>query len=132
MTASIPADMLDLFSEPALGHVSYTTAAGQIVTFPMWVDFDGSHLLASSPVGSRKGQAIRHRPRVAVSIVSTKTPWRWLSVSGRVVDIAPDEDLAFIDRMSQKYVGRPYERRSPREVFTIEVDRVSHSGTWGA
>ena len=52
MTASIPADMLDLFSEPALGHVSYTTAAGQIVTFPMWVDFDGSHLLASSPVGT--------------------------------------------------------------------------------
>jgi hypothetical protein len=107
------------------------SAAGQIVTFPMWVDFDGSHVLASSPVGSRKGQAIRRRPQVAVSIVSTKTPWRWLSVSGRVVDIQPDAELAFIDRMSHKYLGRAYERRSPREVFTIAVDRMSHSGTWG-
>jgi PPOX class probable F420-dependent enzyme len=124
--------MLDLFSEPALGHVSYANAAGQIITFPMWVDFDGTHLLASSPVGSRKGQAIRRRPQVAVSVVSTKTPWRWLSVSGRVVDIQPDEGLALIDRMSHKYLGRAYDRRSPQEVFTIEVDRVSHSGTWGS
>jgi hypothetical protein len=52
MTASIPDDMLDLFDEPALAHVSCTNEAGQIVTFPMWVDFDGSRLLASSPVGS--------------------------------------------------------------------------------
>jgi PPOX class probable F420-dependent enzyme len=132
MTASIPADMLDLFDEPALGHVSYTNDAGQIVTFPMWVDFDGGRLLASSPVDSRKGQAVRRRPQVAVSIVSTKTPWHWLSVSGRVVEIRPDEGLAFIDGMSQKYLGQAYQRRSPREVFYIEIDRVGHSGTWGS
>ena len=132
MTASIPDDMLDLFEEPALGHVSYTNSAGQIVTFPMWVDFDGVHLLASSPEGSGKGRAMRRRSQVAVSIVSTKTPWHWLSVSGRVVEFRPDEGLAFIDRMSQKYVGQAYERRAPREVFAIEIDRVSHSGTWGS
>ncbi len=48
MTATIPDDMLDLFDEPALGHVSYTNDAGQIVSFRMWVDVDGSRLLASS------------------------------------------------------------------------------------
>ena len=131
MTASIPDDMLDLFDEPALGHVSYTNDTGQIVSFPMWVDFDGGRLLSSSPVGSRKGQAVRLRPQVSVSIVSTKTPWHWLSVSGRVVDIRPDEELAWIDRMSVKYVEQPYQRRSPREVFTIEIDRVANSGSWG-
>ncbi|HXQ95771.1 MAG TPA: pyridoxamine 5'-phosphate oxidase family protein [Candidatus Acidoferrales bacterium] len=132
MAAPIPSEMLDLFDEPALGHVAYTNDAGQIVSFPMWVDFDGSRLLTSSPVGSRKGQAVRRRPQVAVSVVSTKTPWHWLSVSGRVVEITPDEALAFIDRMSYKYGGGPYQRRDPREVFAIEVDRVSHSGAWGA
>jgi PPOX class probable F420-dependent enzyme len=132
MPASIPAELLDLFEEPALGHVSYTTEGGQIVTFPLWVDVDGSRILTSSPVGSRKGRAMRARPQVAVSIVSTKTPWRWLSISGRVVTIRPDESLAFIDRMSQKYLGHPYERRTPREVFEIEIDRVGHSGTWGS
>jgi Pyridoxamine 5'-phosphate oxidase len=130
MSASIPQDMLDLFGEPALGQVAYTTAAGQIVPFPMWVDYDGEHLLVSSPVGSKKGQSFRARPQVGVSIVSTKTPWRWLSISGRVVDIRPDEDLAFIDRMSQKYSGQPYQRRTPREIFVIEIDRLGSSGNW--
>jgi PPOX class probable F420-dependent enzyme len=130
VTASVPDTMRDLFEEPALAHVSYLTEAGQIVTFPMWVDFDGTNFTIGSPVGSKKGQAMRRRPQVALSIVSTKTPWHWISVSGRVVDIAPDVGLAWIDRMSQKYVGQPYQRRSPREVFTIAVDRVGHSGSW--
>jgi len=132
MTASIPPETLDRFAEPALGHVSYSNAAGQIVSFPMWADFDGARLLASSPEGSGKGQAARQRPQVGVSIVSTKTPWRGLSISGRVVGIRPDDGLAFIDRMSQKYVGQLYVRRTPREIFAIEIDRVGHSGTWGS
>jgi hypothetical protein len=97
----------------------------------MWVDYDGARLLTSSPVDSRKGRALRERPQVSVSIVSTKTPWRWLSLSGRVVDIQPDEGLAFIDRMSEKYLGQTYQRRTPREVFAIEIDRLANSGTWG-
>ena len=68
------------------------------------------------------------RKGVRVSVVSTRSPWRWVSISGRVVDIQPDEGLAWIDRMAHKYTGRPYERRGPREIFTIEIDRVTSSG----
>ena len=53
--ATIPETLRDLFDEPALGNVSYLNAKDQIVTFPMWVDFDGTYILTSSPVGSRKG-----------------------------------------------------------------------------
>ncbi len=131
MPATIPEEVRDLFDEPALAHVSYMNRNTQIVTFPMWADFDGENVLVSSPIGSRKGKSFRERPQVAVSIVSTTNPWHWLSISGRVVDIQPDEDLAFIDRMAQKYTGKKYERRTPREVFTVAVDRVSSSGQWG-
>ena len=131
MPATIPDEVRDLFDEPALAHVSYMNRKGQIVTFPMWVDFDGEHILVSSPMGSRKGKSLRERPQVAVSMVSPKNPWHWLSISGRVVDIQPDHHLAFIDRMSQKYTGKKYERRTPREVFTIAIERVSSSGQWG-
>jgi hypothetical protein len=90
MTTIAP-QVLDLFQQPALAHVSYLNRKGQIVTFPMWIDFDGEHLLTSSPVGSRKGRAFRERPQVSVSIVSNDNRWHWLSASGRVVDILPDE-----------------------------------------
>ena len=125
--SAIPDELRDLFEEPALAHVSYLNGKGQIVTWPMWVDFDGEHVLISSPVGSRKGRSFRERPQVSISIVSGKNPWHWLSASGRVVDIQPDENLAFIDRMSRKYTGADYQRRSPREIFSVAVDRVSPS-----
>jgi PPOX class probable F420-dependent enzyme len=131
MNSMIPETVRDVFEEPALGHVSYLNRKGQLVTFPMWVDFDGEHVLTSSPVGSHKGKAMRERPDVAVSIVSPKNPWHWLSVSGRVIDITPDENLDFIDRMARKYTGSEYQRRSPREIFTIKVQRVSSSAQWG-
>ena len=127
----IPDELRDLFDEPALAHVSYLNRKGQIVTFPMWVDFDGDHILVSSPVGSRKGQAMRERDQVAVSILSTKNAWHWASISGRVVDIQPDHDLAFIDRMSHKYMGTDYQRRTPREIFKIAIDRVGQARAWG-
>jgi PPOX class probable F420-dependent enzyme len=131
-TQTIPEKVQDLFEEPALGHVSYLNKRGQMVTFPMWVDFDGEHMLTSSRVGSRKGAAMRERPQVSVSITSTKNQFHWLSISGRVVDIKPDEGLAFIDKMSRKYLGSDYDdRRSPREIFMIEIDRVSSSADWG-
>ena len=131
MAVAIPEELRDLFQEPALAHVSYFNKKGQIVTFPMWVDFDGEHILVSSPIGSKKGKALRERPQLAVSIVSNDNRWHWLSISGRVVDIKPDNNLEFIDRMAKKYTGKPYERRTPREVFTVETDRVSSSGQWG-
>jgi PPOX class probable F420-dependent enzyme len=131
MPVTIPEDLRDLFDEPALAHLSYLNKWSQIVTFPMWVDFDGEHILVSSPVGSRKGKALRERPQAAISIVSNGNRWHWLSISGRVIDIQPDGNLEFIDRMAKKYTGEAYERRTPREVFTIEIDRISHSGAWG-
>jgi PPOX class probable F420-dependent enzyme len=130
-TQTIPEKVRDLFDEPALGHVSYLNKRGQIVTFPMWVDFDGERMLTSSFAGSRKAKSMRERPLVSVSIVSTKDPFHWLSITGRVVDIKPDENLEFIDKMSRKYLGNDYERRSPREVITIAIDRVSSSAQWG-
>src|SRR5919201_7002671 len=109
---AIPEPLRDVFEEPALAHVSYIDKRGRIVTFPMWADFDGEHILVSSPVGSKKGQALRERPQVSVSIVSTKNLWHWISASGRVIDIKPDENLEFIDRMARKYTGSDYQRRT--------------------
>jgi hypothetical protein len=123
----VPDELLGLFEEPALAHLSYHNDSGQIVTWPVWVDYDGERIVTSSRVGSAKGEAFRARPEVAVSIVSNTNAWRWLSVSGRVTDIQPDEDLSFIDKMAEKYMGNAYPARTPRENFLITIDRESHS-----
>ena len=122
--SSIPEELAYLLRTNVLAHVSLTGADGSVVTHVMWVDYDGDQILTSSPIGSYKSRALRERPNVAVSVLDPTDPWRRLSISGHVSSIRDDEGLAFINAMSMRYVGTPYSRPGPREVFVITPDRV--------
>jgi len=129
MADPIPADLTDLLTTNVIAHVSATRRDGSIAQYLMWVDFDGEHVLTSSPVGSRKGAHWRRDPRVTLSVLDRSDDWRYLIIRGRVVDVRPDEGLAFIDRMSERYTGAPYRMRQyQREVFVIEPEHVRASG----
>ena len=121
----VPAELVDLLTGSTLGHVTVITPRGALLTHIMWIDYEDGRVLTSSRVGSAKGKALRADPRIAVSVVDRANPWRWVSVSGRVVEIRPDEGLAFIDKLSRRYTGRDYMMREmAREVFVIEPERV--------
>jgi PPOX class probable F420-dependent enzyme len=124
---TVPDDLLDLLTTNRIGHVAANRADGSIAMYLMWVDWDGEHILTSSPVGSRKGGHWRRDPDVTLSVVDATDPWRYLIIRGHVTDIRPDEGLAFINRMSQRYTGGPYLRTSPREVFVITPDYIRAS-----
>lgn len=128
----VPAEMVDLLTGSTLGHVTVQTPKGALASHVMWVDYEDGRVLTSSRIGSAKGKALRADPRVSVSVVDGANPWRWVTVSGRVVEIRPDTDLAFIDKMSRRYTGRDYTMRDmEREVFVIEPDRVRSSAGRG-
>ena len=129
---TIPEDLLYLLTSDHIGSVSSLRRDGSIATNLMWIDWDGEHVLTSSPVGSRKAANWRANPQVSVSVVDHYDDWRFVIVRGRVVDIRPDVDLEFIDRMSMRYTGAPYRRReNPREVFVIgPVNVRAGRGGW--
>jgi PPOX class probable F420-dependent enzyme len=121
----VPGELVDLLTGSTLGHVTVLTPRGALLTHIMWIDYEDGRVLTSSRVGSAKGKALRADPRIAVSVVDRANPWRWVAVSGRVVEIRPDEGLAFIDKLSRRYTGRDYMMRDmAREVFVIEPERV--------
>ena len=122
---AIPAELVDLLTGSTLGHVTVVAPRGALLTHIMWVDYEDGRVMTSSRVGSAKGKALRADPRIAVSVVDRANPWRWISVSGRVIEIRPDEGLAFIDKLSRRYTGRDYMMRTmDREIFVIEPERV--------
>ena len=128
----VPAELVDLLTGSTLGHVTVITPAGALMTHVMWVDYEDGRVLTSSRVGSAKGKALRADPRVSISVVDRANPWRWVTVSGRVVEIRPDTGLAFIDKMSRRYTGRDYMMRNmQREIFVIEPERVRSSSGRG-
>jgi PPOX class probable F420-dependent enzyme len=123
--AAIPDDLLDLVTTDHIDHVSFVRPDGSVVTHLMWIDWDGDHILTSSPVGSVKGRHARRNPHVSVSVVDRDDPWRFVIVRGRVTDIRPDDELAFIDKMSTRYTGGPYYRRGyEREIFVVTPDHI--------
>ncbi len=121
---AIPEELTHLLRTNVPAHVSLTEADGSLVTHVMWVDYDGEHILTSSPTESYKSRALRQRPNVAVSVIDPADPWRRLSISGRVAEIREDVGLAFINELSRRYVGAPYPRTAPREIFVITPDKV--------
>jgi len=124
----VPAELVDLLTGSTLGHVTVVTPKGRLASHVMWIDYEDGRVLTSSRVGSAKGAALRADPRVSISVVDAANPWRWITVSGRVVEIVPDTDLVFIDKMSRRYTGRDYMMRDmAREVFVIEPERVRSS-----
>jgi PPOX class probable F420-dependent enzyme len=128
MAQSIPGDLTDLLTTNVLGHVVALRRDGTMAVYLMWVDYDGEHILTSSMVDSRKAANWRRDPKVAISVVDREDDWRFLIIRGRVVDVRPDEGLAFIDKMSMRYTGQPYRMRDrPREIFVIEPDHVRAS-----
>ena len=84
MTAQIPDKALDLFQKPALAHFATLMPDGSPQITPVWVDYDGTHVLINTSAGRRKDQNVRERPQVALDIVDPQNPFHYLSIRGRV------------------------------------------------
>jgi PPOX class probable F420-dependent enzyme len=122
---TFPPDLVYLLTTDVVASVAAHRPDGSIAMYQMWVDYDGSNVLLSSAVGSRKAANWRKDPHVTLSVVDHADPWRFLVIRGRVVETRPDENLASIDRLSHRYVGAPYRRRDlEREIFVIEPEAV--------
>lgn len=122
--ATIPEDLSYLLTTNVPAHLTVVAANGSLITYIVWVDYDGQHILTGSPVGSHKGRVLRKRPQVSLSVADPNDPWRRLSISGHVADFRPDAGLALINKLSQRYTGTPYPRPDEREVFVIEPDKI--------
>jgi PPOX class probable F420-dependent enzyme len=132
MADVIPQKYLDLFSKKAFAHVATIMPDGSPQVTPVWVDYDGTHVRFNSARGRVKDKNLRRNPYVALSIQDPDNPYRHLQVRGRVVEITETGADDHINKLSQKYVGKPvYAGRQPDEVrvlYKIEPQKVSSMG----
>jgi anthraniloyl-CoA monooxygenase len=129
----IPADFLDLFRKPAHGHLATTMPDGTPQVTPVWVDYDGRHVLINSAAGRRKDLNMGERPQVAVEISDPENPNRYLAVRGPVVEVTEAGADGHLDRLARRYLGReryPEAWRFPGEVRRIYRIEPRHVTTW--
>lgn len=132
MSQPIPEKYADLFEKPAFGNLGTLMPDGSPQVTPVWVDLDGKFVRFNSAKGRVKDKNIRRDPRVSITLQDPANPYRYLEIRGRVVDITENGADDHINKLSQKYLGKPvYPYRQPGEVrviYRIEPQKVNSMG----
>ena len=127
----IPADFLDLFQKATFAHLATLMPDGTPQVTPVWVDYDGRHILVNSAAGRQKDLNMERRRQVAIEIPDPDNPNRYLAVRGSVVEVTEEGADAHLDRLARRYLGRdksPDSYRFPGEVrrlYEIAPKRVT-------
>jgi PPOX class probable F420-dependent enzyme len=132
MSQTIPENYKDLLEKQAFGNLGTLMQDGSPQVTPVWVDYDGKYVRFNSAKGRVKDKNIRRDPRVAVTLQDPANPYRYLEVRGRVVEITENGADDHINKLSQKYLGKPvYPFRQPGEIrviYKIEPQKISSMG----
>jgi PPOX class probable F420-dependent enzyme len=132
MAEGIPEKYRDLFDKKAFAHLATMMPDGTPQVTPVWVDYDGTHVIVNSARGRQKDKNLRRSPNVSLSIQDPDNPYRYLEIRGRVAEITENGADEHIDRMAKKYMGVDrYPGHRPDEVrviYKIEPQRTSSMG----
>ena len=132
MSNVIPEKYRDLFQKKAFASLGTIMPDGRPQVTPVWVDFDGEHVIFNSAKGRQKDRNVRRDPRVAVAIIDPDNPYRYLEIRGTVVEITEQGAPENINKLAKKYLGLDkYPYAQPGEVRVIYKIRPEHTTVAG-
>lgn len=130
--AAIPDKYRDLLDSPNFATLATVMPDGSPQVTPVWFDYDGKQIVINTAKGRVKDRNMRRDPRVAVTIMDPKNPYRYLEVRGKVTEVTENGADAHIDRQAKRYLNKDkYPFRQPGEVrvlFKITPERTSSMG----
>jgi PPOX class probable F420-dependent enzyme len=101
----IPESYRDLLASTALAHIATIGSRGEPQSTPVWFGWDGMHIRFSQTKRQQKFRNLQRDPRVALSIVDPRNPYRYLEVRGVAIAFEDDPDRTFVDSLARKYLG---------------------------
>lgn len=126
MSVPMRAEALALLHRPNFAHLATLRADGSPKLDPIWLDVvDEQTVVMGTNRTSPKATNIRLDQRVAISVVDVDNPYEEVQLRG-IATVVPDADMAIMDRISHKYIGRPFPwRDAPENRVALRVD-VTH------
>ena len=129
-TLPLPDPVRELLAGPNPAVVATLRQDGAPVSVATWYALEGDRILLNMDHSRVRVQHLRRDPRVSLTVIDQASFYTHVSFLGRVVEWVEDEQLADIDRLSQRYLGRPYPVRDRRRISAwVGIDRW-HG--WGA
>ena len=112
------------------GHLATINRDGTPQVTPVWIDYDGTHILVNTEQKRVKTRNMRRNPGVSISVLNAENAYNYIQVRGKVVEITPEGGAAHIDKMAKKYMGvDEYPLNKPGDVRVIvRIEPGSVSG----
>jgi PPOX class probable F420-dependent enzyme len=117
------------FLDRNIGAVATIREDGTPHVTPVWLDYDGEHVVFNTAAPRAKWKHLKRDPRATVEVHSEGDPYEYVTVTGRA-ELDEDEDAAnrHIDQLSAKYRGIPkFQSHQPGErrvIVRITPERV--------
>ena len=121
MPAAIPEQVKTFLEKPNFAVLATHTQSGGIQATPVWFLQDGGEILINTSAGRKKLGNMEANPRVTLVIVDRENPYRYVQIQGRVREFDKEHGPRDIDRLSQRYHGKPY----PYSGGDAPTDRVT-------
>jgi PPOX class probable F420-dependent enzyme len=129
MAQLIPERFNDLVSREtkAFASLALVKSDGTPQVSPIWFDYDGTFFIFNTARGRVKDKIMHRHPVVAFTIVDPANPYRYLLVSGRVVDESEGGGYDEICDLNEKYHGTrtyPVKAGEVRVTYKVLPERV--------
>jgi len=129
---SVPDAYVDLFEKPSVAVLGTLLPTGYPHVTPVWIDYDGEHLLVNTARGRQKERNVARNPSVGVSVIDHEDFYRYLTAYGDVTDLREEGAVEHIHELSRRYTGEEYgnlgAEEGARVIIEITPERVMASG----
>lgn len=128
---TVPESFHDLFEKATFAHVTTMFPDDRPHTTPVWIDYDieDNRILVNTERHRRKARNVDENPTVSVSMTDPDDPYRYLSLTGTVVETTTDGAREHADELAQRYIDDEYpsEIQTERLLLRIRPDDLFHS-----
>ena len=112
----VPPEVDEFLAAANPAVVGTVSPRGTAHTAATWYDWEDGRVLLNMDESRLRLRYMRANPSLALTVLGDDDWYRQVTLLGRVVSIEEDPELAGIDRLSIRYVGRPFHNRGARRV----------------
>lgn len=105
---ALPDSVREFLQKPNLAMLATVSPRGRPQATPVWFMVDGDHVLVNTSRDRVKHRNVEAHPYVALTVVDRDDPYRFVQIQGKVLRLDWEHGARDIDRLSQRYLGRPY------------------------
>jgi PPOX class probable F420-dependent enzyme len=108
-----------LLDDKNFAYLAAVDERGAPQVTPVWIEFDGTHVVFNTEEKRAKLKHLSKDPRVAICVSNSENPYHYVEIRGTVAEVTKEGADEMINRLSRKYLGKEYPFHRPGDVRVI-------------